>query len=60
MKKFAIAAAFAVTASTSFAGTIDEPIVEPEIIIEETETSSSSGGIVIPLLLLAVVAAAAS
>ncbi|HHB81780.1 MAG TPA: hypothetical protein ENK83_08590 [Aliiroseovarius sp.] len=56
MKKIALAAALSLTASTAFAGAMSEPMIEPEIIVEDT--SSSAGGIVLPLLLLAVVAAA--
>ena len=61
MKKLALAAAVSLAATSSYAGTIAEPIVEPdvmgpEVIVEETGTL---GGIVVPLLLLAVVAAIA-
>jgi hypothetical protein len=56
MKKLALAAALAVTASTAFAGGLVEPLMEPAVVVEET--TSSSGGILIPLLLLLVVAAA--
>jgi hypothetical protein len=59
MKKIALAAAFALTASTAFAGGLATPIVEPETVVATT-TSSSSGGIVVPLLLLLVIAAAAA
>lgn len=58
MKKFALAAALSVAASTAFAGGLVEPVMEPEIVKEST--SSSSAGVVVPLLLLLVVAAAAS
>jgi hypothetical protein len=56
MKKIALAAVMAATASTAFAGGLVEPVMEPEVVV--TETTSSSGGILIPLLLLLVVAAA--
>ena len=61
MKKLALAAAVSLAATSSYAGTIAEPILEPpvmapEVIVEETGTL---GGIVVPLLLLAVVAAIA-
>lgn len=59
MKKLVLATAIAVAASTAFAGGLDEPIVEPEVIVEET-SGTSAGGIIIPLLLLLIVAAAAS
>ncbi len=58
MKKLALAAALAVTASTAFAGGLVEPTMEPEVVV--TETTSSSGGILVPLLLLLIVAAAIS
>lgn len=58
MKKLALAAVIATAASTSFAGTIEEPVIEP-IIIEE-DTSSTSGGWIIPVLLLAFIGVAAA
>lgn len=58
MKKLALAAALSVAATTAFAGNMSEPMMEPEIIIEDT--SSSAGGILVPLLFLVLVAAAAS
>jgi hypothetical protein len=58
MKKLALAAALSAMATTSFAGGLVEPIMEPTVV--EADTSSSSGGIIIPLLLLLVIAAAAS
>ena len=59
MKKFALAAAFGVAASTAFAGNISEPVMEPVIIMEET-ASSSDGGLILPLMILILVAAASS
>jgi hypothetical protein len=56
MKKLALAAAIAATASTAFAGGMVEPVMEPEVVV--TETAGTSGGILVPLLLLLVVAAA--
>ncbi len=56
MKKIALAAVLAATASTAFAGGVIEPTIEPEVVA--ATTSSSGGGILIPLLLLLVVAAA--
>lgn len=58
MKKFALAAALTVAASTAFAGGVAEPVMEPEVV--EAATSSSSAGILVPLLLLVMVAAVAS
>jgi len=58
MKKFVLAAALTAAASTAFAGSMADPVVEPEIV--ETEASSSSAAVWVPLLLLVIVAAAAS
>jgi len=58
MKKIALAAVLAGTASTAFAGGMVEPIMEPAIV--EAKTNSSAGGILIPLLILLLVAAAVS
>jgi hypothetical protein len=61
MKKFALAAALTLAASTAFAGGMAQPVVEPTPVVEvATNNSSSAGGIVVPLLLLLVVAAIAS
>jgi hypothetical protein len=61
MKKFALAAAFGVAASTAFAGNMSEPVMEmaPVVVMEEA-ASSSGGGLIIPLILLALIAAAVS
>ncbi len=58
MKKLALAAVLATAATHGFAGGLEEPIVEP-VIIEE-DTAGSNAGWVIPVLLLALVAAAAA
>ncbi|ANB33180.1 hypothetical protein M2324_000779 [Rhodovulum sulfidophilum] len=61
MKKLALAAAFAATAataSTAFAGSYAEPVIEPEVIVQDT--SSSAQGVIVPLLALILVAAVAS
>ena len=58
-KKLAVFAAvgtFALSASVQ-AGGIAEPMMEPEVIAEE---STASGGFIIPLLILAVIVAAVS
>lgn len=58
MKKIMLAAAItALAATAASAGTLADPIVEPEIIVE-TATSSSSAGILVPLIFLAAVGAA--
>lgn len=56
MKKIALAAALSVAATTAFAGTMEEPMIEPMIIVEDT--SSSAGGWIVPVLFLAVIVAA--
>lgn len=59
MKKFALATALSLAATSAFAGGIAEPVVEPEV-VEAKSASSSAGGIVVPLLVLLLVAAVAS
>jgi len=58
-KKIAALAAIGAVLATSpvQAGGMAEPMMEPEVIAEET---SNSGGFIIPLLLIALIAAAAS
>lgn len=58
MKKFAIAAALSVAASTGFAGNLAEPVIEAPVIVEETEATSSAAAVWVPLVILAIVAAA--
>ncbi|MDH2326870.1 hypothetical protein [Falsirhodobacter xinxiangensis] len=63
MKKFALAAALSVAATSAFAGGMAEPVIEQPVMapaVVEEDTSSSAGGVVVPLLLLLVVAAAAA
>jgi hypothetical protein len=61
MKKIALAAVFAGTASTAFAGGMDEPVVEMEpVVVEEETTAGSSSNLIVPLILVALIAAAAS
>ena len=55
MKKVALAIALSAAASTAFAGGLDEPVVEPQIIVEDTGTA---GGWIVPLLLLVLAGAA--
>ncbi len=58
MKKIALVAAIvAVTATATFAGGLDTPVMEPMVVVEET-AASSAGGFVVPLILLLLVAAA--
>ncbi len=48
MKKFALAAILAVAAGTASAGALTDPVVEPQIIIEETAASSLSQQWLVP------------
>ncbi len=57
MKKLALAAALSAVASTGFAGSLAEPVIEAPVIVEETNASSSAAAVWVPLLLLAIVAA---
>jgi len=60
MNKFVLAAALTFAASTAFAGGLEQPVLEPEVVIEEVEqNASTSGGLIIPLILLALIAVAA-
>lgn len=61
MKKIALAAAFAGAASTAFAGSMAEPVIEmdPVVVVEDTTTSSSSN-LIVPLIIVALIAAATS
>jgi len=59
MKKLALAAALSITATAVAAGAPPkvEPVMEPEVVVEET-TATSDGGILVPLLFLIFVGAA--
>jgi len=57
MKKIALAAAFSLAATTAYAGGMSEPVMEPEVIVEDT--ASSDGGILVPLLAIVLFAVAA-
>lgn len=56
MKKLVLAAALTTLASTAFAGSLADPIIEAPVIVEAA--TGSSTGILLPLFLLVVVAAA--
>jgi hypothetical protein len=58
MKKLALAALLAVSATGAFAGGMAEPVMETEVVA--AATSSSSAGIIVPILLILLIAAAAS
>ena len=60
MKKFALAAAFAVASTAAFAGGMDAPVMEAPVIIEEavnTATASSGSNLILPLIALLAIAA---
>jgi hypothetical protein len=59
MKKLALAAVLAATASTAMAGGMEEPMPEMAPAVVEKQ-ASSSGGILIPILILILIAAAVS
>ncbi|MGG7645429.1 hypothetical protein ACQ5SP_11540 [Rhodovulum sp. YNF3179] len=56
MKRIALAAAFSLAATSAFAGNMAEPVMEPEVIVEDTATSD--GGILVPLLAIILIGAA--
>jgi len=58
MKSIALAAAISLAASTAFAGSYAEPVMEEEVLVEEA-SSSSAGGVVVGLVVLLVLWAAA-
>ena len=58
-KPLALAAASVALATTpAHAGGVAEPVMEPEVIVEESR--ASSGGYLLPLLLIALLVAVAS
>ena len=57
MKKLVLAAALSAAASTGFAGSLEEPVIEAPVIVEETNASSSAAAVWVPLVLLSIVAA---
>jgi hypothetical protein len=56
MKKLALAAALSVVATGAFAGGVVEPVMVPEVVVEDT--TSTAGGILVPVLALILIAAA--
>ncbi|MEO0676946.1 MAG: hypothetical protein AAFR53_01725 [Pseudomonadota bacterium] len=60
MKKLVLAAALTGFASFASAGSLEAPVIEPELVIETVEESGSSSGLIIPLILIALIAAAAA
>ncbi len=58
MKKLVLGTAFALAASSAMAGSLADPVVEPEIVIEQAATSSMNQHILPPLLFVLIVAGA--
>ncbi|MCV6597220.1 MAG: hypothetical protein OIF40_09090 [Mangrovicoccus sp.] len=58
MKKLALAAVLSVAATTAFAGNLEEPVVEPVIVEEDTAGTGAGWIVLIMLAALAAVAAA--
>lgn len=58
MKKLVLGAAFALTASSAMAGSLADPVVEPEVIVEQAATSSMNQHILPPLFFVLLVAGA--
>ena len=56
MKKLVLAAAMTVAASSAFAGSLADPIIEAPVVVEEA--TGSSAGVLVPMLILVLVAAA--
>jgi len=52
MKKLVLGAAFALVASSAMAGSIAEPVMQPEVIIEQAQGSSVNHHILPPLIFL--------
>ncbi|MBV7410899.1 hypothetical protein [Maritimibacter sp. DP1N21-5] len=52
MKNVILGTLFALLATSAFAGTLVDPIVEPEIIVEQTASASFDHGIIVPLYFL--------
>ncbi|WP_039019325.1 hypothetical protein [Halocynthiibacter namhaensis] len=63
MKNIVLSAAFALSATSAFAGGLNQPVPEAEIMpvdVVEAGSSSSGSGILVPLFALVLFAAAAS
>mgnify|MGYP000197168181 CR=1 FL=1 len=56
MKKLVLAAAMTVAASSAFAGSLADPIIEAPVVVEEA--TGSSAGVLVPILILVLGAAA--
>ncbi|MCI2399964.1 hypothetical protein [Aliiroseovarius subalbicans] len=52
MKKFLLASAITLTATSAFAGALSDPIVEADVIVEEAAGSSTDGSWLVPVMFL--------
>lgn len=52
MKKFVLSAAFAVAATSAMAGSLAEPVMDQEVIVQQTSTSSVNQHIIPPALFI--------
>lgn len=52
MKKFVLGAAFAVAATSAMAGSLAEPVMDQEVIVQQTSTSSVNQHIIPPALFI--------
>lgn len=59
MKRFAGVLLACALATPSFAGSVGEPLIEPEVIAEDT-AASSGAGLLVPIFMLLFLAVAAS
>ncbi len=61
-KTLTLVAALTLGASTAFAGSMAEPVMEmePVTIIEDTGNAGTSQGLIVPLIIVALIAAAVS
>ena len=59
MKMIKAAVLASLVATPSLAGGMAEPVMEPEVVVEEA-AGSSAGGILVPILALVLIAAVAS
>ncbi len=58
MKKFALAAAFSLSATALFAGNPAPAPEEMDVMVVEEDTSGSAGGIIVPIIAAILIAAA--
>ena len=59
MKKLVLAAALSAFTAPAYAGTMEPPVMEPPVIVEDTQQTSTAAGVIIPLILIAMIVAIA-